>query len=56
MKDIGHFIAGKHVAGSSGRAAPVYDPARGTQTAEVALASAAVTCARGSCRLLQEVS
>jgi malonate-semialdehyde dehydrogenase (acetylating) / methylmalonate-semialdehyde dehydrogenase len=37
---IGHWIAGTLVPGSSGRTAPVYDPARGIQAAEVALASA----------------
>ena len=41
MTPIGHWIAGTSVPGSSGRAAPVYDPALGVQTAEVALASAA---------------
>jgi malonate-semialdehyde dehydrogenase (acetylating) / methylmalonate-semialdehyde dehydrogenase len=38
---IGHWIGGRPVAGVSGRTAPVYDPARGVQVAEVALASAA---------------
>jgi malonate-semialdehyde dehydrogenase (acetylating) / methylmalonate-semialdehyde dehydrogenase len=38
---IGHWIAGRAVPGSSGRIAPVYDPARGVESAEVALASAA---------------
>ncbi len=38
---IGHWIAGRAVSGDSGRAAPVYDPAKGLQTAEVALASPA---------------
>jgi malonate-semialdehyde dehydrogenase (acetylating)/methylmalonate-semialdehyde dehydrogenase len=38
---IGHWIAGSIVPGVSGRTAPVYDPAIGVQTAEVALASAA---------------
>ena len=42
LTKIGHWIAGTAVAGSSGRTAPVYDPALGIQTAEVALASAAV--------------
>jgi malonate-semialdehyde dehydrogenase (acetylating)/methylmalonate-semialdehyde dehydrogenase len=41
METIGHWIAGQVVAGGSGRTGPVYDPARGVQTAEVALASAA---------------
>jgi malonate-semialdehyde dehydrogenase (acetylating)/methylmalonate-semialdehyde dehydrogenase len=38
---IGHWVGGASVPGSSGRTAPVYDPALGVQTAEVALASAA---------------
>ena len=38
---IGHWVGGRAVAGTSGRTAPVFDPARGVQTAEVALASAA---------------
>ncbi len=41
MKTISHWIAGASVAGASGRVGPVYDPARGVQTAEVALASSA---------------
>ena len=41
MEQIGHWIGGRAVAGASGRTAPVFDPARGVQTAEVALASAA---------------
>ncbi len=41
MDSIGHWIGGRAVAGASGRTAPVYDPARGVQTGEVALASAA---------------
>ncbi len=40
MEHIGHWVAGRRVPGSSGRTAPVHDPARGVQTAEVALASA----------------
>jgi malonate-semialdehyde dehydrogenase (acetylating)/methylmalonate-semialdehyde dehydrogenase len=36
---IGHWIDGRPVAGTSGRTAPVYDPARGEQSGEVALAS-----------------
>ena len=39
MRTIGHWIEGKATAGDSGRTAPVYDPARGTQTANVSLAS-----------------
>ena len=41
MEHIGHWIGGRGVDGISGRTAPVYDPARGIQVAEVALASAA---------------
>jgi malonate-semialdehyde dehydrogenase (acetylating) / methylmalonate-semialdehyde dehydrogenase len=40
MRTIGHWVAGKAVDGASGRTAPVHDPARGTHTADVALASA----------------
>jgi malonate-semialdehyde dehydrogenase (acetylating)/methylmalonate-semialdehyde dehydrogenase len=38
---IGHWISGRPTPGASDRTAPVYDPARGVQTGEVALASAA---------------
>jgi malonate-semialdehyde dehydrogenase (acetylating)/methylmalonate-semialdehyde dehydrogenase len=38
-KRISHWIAGKSVAGTSGRSGPVYNPARGEQTAEVDFAS-----------------
>src|SRR5437899_827657 len=41
MKQIGHWFGGRSVAGASGRTAPVFDPARGVQTGEVALASGA---------------
>src|SRR5271156_590863 len=41
LKHIGHWIAGRETAGESGRVGPVYDPARGVQTAEGALASSA---------------
>jgi malonate-semialdehyde dehydrogenase (acetylating)/methylmalonate-semialdehyde dehydrogenase len=41
MREIGHFIGGRHVAGDSGRYADVYDPSTGTVLAHVALASAA---------------
>lgn len=40
VKTIGHFINGKHVEGTSGRFAPVFNPATGQQTAAVALADA----------------
>ena len=39
MKQISHWIDGRVVAGESGRVAPVNDPSRGEQTAEVDLAS-----------------
>ena len=41
MKAIGHWVAGRTVLGTSGRTTPVYDPARGTETGEVTLATAA---------------
>ncbi len=41
MNRISHWIGGKVVAGESGRTGPVYDPALGTVTAEVDLASVA---------------
>ena len=41
MKRIGHWIDGRAVSGTSGRTAPVYNPATGEQTGEVDLASAA---------------
>jgi malonate-semialdehyde dehydrogenase (acetylating)/methylmalonate-semialdehyde dehydrogenase len=37
---LGHFIAGRHVAGSSGRQGPVYDPATGALRGHVAFAAA----------------
>ena len=43
MRAIGHWIGGRLVDGTSGRTSPVFDPARGVQTAEVALASRAET-------------
>ena len=39
LRTIGHWIGGGPVAGESGRSGPVYNPATGEQTAEVALAS-----------------
>ena len=41
LRHIGHWVAGRAAPGTSGRTVPVYDPARGVQTGEVALASAA---------------
>lgn len=40
MEQIGHFISGKRVAGTSGRTADVFNPATGEVQAQVALASA----------------
>lgn len=39
MREIGHWIDGKAVAGGSGRFGPVWNPATGEQAAQVALAS-----------------
>ncbi|OYZ62030.1 MAG: methylmalonate-semialdehyde dehydrogenase (CoA acylating), partial [Rhizobiales bacterium 24-66-13] len=41
MRDIGHFIGGKHVAGTSGRYSDVWQPMTGEVVGRVALASAA---------------
>ena len=41
MREIGHFIGGKPVAGTSGRTADVFNPASGQFTGKVALASTA---------------
>ena len=38
MKQIGHFIGGKYVAGNSGRGGKVFNPATGEGEAQVALA------------------
>ncbi|MFN2461055.1 MAG: CoA-acylating methylmalonate-semialdehyde dehydrogenase [Candidatus Velthaea sp.] len=40
VKAIGHFIGGAPVGGRSGRSSPVYDPATGAVTGNVALADA----------------
>ena len=40
MRQVGHFIGGKHVAGTSGRTADIYQPMDGTIIGQVALASA----------------
>lgn len=40
MEQIGHYIGGKRVAGSSGRTADVFNPATGEVQAQLALASA----------------
>jgi malonate-semialdehyde dehydrogenase (acetylating)/methylmalonate-semialdehyde dehydrogenase len=39
MREIGHFIGGKHVRGASGRTGDVYQPMTGEVIAKVALAS-----------------
>ena len=41
MRTVGHFIGGKHVKGTSGRFADVYQPMTGDVQAQVALASKA---------------
>ena len=41
MLEIGHFIGGSHVAGTSGRSADVMQPLDGSLRGRVALASAA---------------
>src|SRR6185312_3214197 len=40
MREIGHFIGGKHVAGTSGKFGDVFNPASGEVSAKVALAGA----------------
>ena len=40
MRQIGHWVGGRAVAGSSGRSGPVFDPARGEEAGRVAFASA----------------
>ncbi len=42
---LGHYVAGAHRPGGSGRTGPVFDPAAGAPRARVALASAAETAA-----------
>ena len=41
MREIGHYIGGKHVEGTSGRSSDVFQPMDGTIQAKVSLASAA---------------
>ena len=53
LEQIGHYIGGRRVAGTSGRSAPVFNPALGVAAMEVALASAdetrtAIQSARGA--------
>ncbi|HQT76621.1 MAG: methylmalonate-semialdehyde dehydrogenase (CoA acylating) [Rhodospirillales bacterium 20-64-7] len=40
MREIGHFIGGKHVAGTSGKFGDVFNPASGDVTGKVAMADA----------------
>ena len=40
---LGHFVSGKRLEGSSGRTGPVFDPATGQMTARLAFASAGET-------------
>jgi malonate-semialdehyde dehydrogenase (acetylating) / methylmalonate-semialdehyde dehydrogenase len=41
MREIGHFIGGKHVKGTSGRTSEVFQPMTGEVIGKVALATAA---------------
>jgi malonate-semialdehyde dehydrogenase (acetylating)/methylmalonate-semialdehyde dehydrogenase len=41
VSQISHFVGGRKVAGTSGRKSPVFNPATGEQTGELALASTA---------------
>ena len=41
MKEIGHFIGGRHVPGEGGRFGPIFNPAIGEQTGRVAMGGAA---------------
>ncbi len=41
MRQVGHFIGGKNVAGTSGRTADIYQPMDGTVIGKVALATSA---------------
>ena len=41
LKTIDHWVGGRTSPGTSGRSGPVYDPARGTQTASVGFAGVA---------------
>ena len=40
LEQVGHYIGGRRIAGASGRSAPVFNPALGVATTQVALASA----------------
>ena len=52
MKQIGHWINGREVAGTSGRFADVFNPATGEVQAQVALASKAELDAAAACGVL----
>lgn len=57
---VGHWIADEHVASKSGRTAPVYDPALGIVTKQVALANeseinAAIAAAKGAFAVWKDV-
>ncbi len=61
LPEVTHWIDGKRFPGTSGRSAPVYDPALGVVTRNVALASqqeidAAVASAKGAFKVWREVS
>jgi malonate-semialdehyde dehydrogenase (acetylating) / methylmalonate-semialdehyde dehydrogenase len=61
VKAIDHWVAGKSWSGSSGRSGPVYNPATGRQSGEVAFASVedvdrAVAAAREAAGAWREVS
>ena len=49
MDSIGHWVGGRRIPGTSGRVAPVFDPALGVQTKTVDLASADETDAVVQC-------
>ena len=61
LKQISHWVAGRPVAGTSGRKGPVYNPATGRQTGEVDFATveevdAAVQAARAAFTTWREMS
>ena len=56
MKELTHFIGGKHVKGGSGRHADVYNPATGEVQAHVPLASTAEVDAAGAAAAKAQVA
>ncbi|MBT2786299.1 MULTISPECIES: CoA-acylating methylmalonate-semialdehyde dehydrogenase [unclassified Halomonas] len=52
MKTLSHYLNGQHIVGQSQRTSPVYNPATGEQSAQVALASADET--RDAVRIANE--